>query len=109
MAKTILLCAQRQRGVRATLEWDGRMRPSLRELYLEKIPQELVVNLVVELDLRRLDNRAQQTRAAIGRCLFQVGVAAFDVFPEEFACPFGFAEVVDRRVDVVGQVAFGRA
>ncbi len=73
------------------------------------IPQVLVVHLVVELHLGGLDNRAQQARAAVGRCLLQVGVAAFHVFPEEFGCPIGFAEVVDRRVDVVGQVAFGLA
>src|SRR5208283_1399245 len=65
---------------------------------LKQIPQELVVHLVVELYFGCLDNRAQQARAAVGGCLLQVGVASLHIFAEEFGCPIGFAEVVDRRV-----------
>jgi len=39
--------------------------PSTLHLFLELIPKQLVINIVVELDLRCLNDRTQQTRAAI--------------------------------------------
>ena len=52
---------------------------------LEQVPEELVVDLVVVLHFRRLDEGAQQARAAVGRGLLQVGVAALDVVAEQLA------------------------
>ena len=49
---------------------------------LEQVPQELVVDIVVVLDLGGLDERSQQARAAIGRGLFQIGVALFTSSPK---------------------------
>src|SRR6266581_4153539 len=48
---------------------------SSRVLGLEQIPQELVVNLVMELDLCSLYDRTQETWAAVGRALLQIGMA----------------------------------
>src|SRR5450631_4246509 len=49
---------------------------------LKQVPQELVVDLVVELDFLRFDEGSQGAGATIGGSLFQVRVAALDVFPE---------------------------
>ena len=47
---------------------------------LEQVPQELVVDLVVELYFRGFDEGSEGARATVGGGLFQVGVAAFYVF-----------------------------
>ena len=76
---------------------------------LEQVPEELVVDFVVELHFRRLHERAQQPRAAVGRGLLQVRVAALHILAEQLRGPLRFAEVRQRVVDVVRQVAFGLA
>src|ERR1035441_5204813 len=76
---------------------------------LEQIPQELVVDLVVELNLLRLDESSQGAGAAVGGGFLQIGVAAFDVLAEDGRDPRRFLEVVQRLVDVVGQIALGLA
>ncbi len=53
--------------------------------------EELVVDLVVVLHLRRLDKGAQQARATVRRGLFEVGVAALHVLAEQLGGPFGLA------------------
>ncbi len=55
----------------------------LHRSFLEQIPQELVVDLVVELHFLRLDESPQRARAAIGRSLFQVRIARLHVFAEK--------------------------
>ena len=72
----------------------------------EHVPQELVIDVVVILHLLRLDEGPQETRAAVGGGLLQVGVAALDVLTEQLRRPVGGAEVIERSVDIVGQVAF---
>ncbi len=47
--------------------------------WLELAPEELVVDVVVELDFAGLDHRAQQTRAAISGGLLEVGVALLHI------------------------------
>src|SRR5580658_5621942 len=76
---------------------------------LEQIPQELVVDLVMELDFRRFDEGSQSARATVGGGLLQVGIAAFDVFAQKSCGPLGIAEVLERVVNVVGQIALGLA
>src|SRR5947209_7218669 len=72
---------------------------------LEQVPQELVVDVVVILHLGRLHKGSQQTRAAVRRRLLQICVATLHVFAEKLRRPVCFAEVRQRVVDVVGQVA----
>ena len=81
--------------------------PTLRSL--EHIPEELVVDFVVVLHFRRLHERAQQPRAAVGRGLLQVRVAALHVLAEQLGGPLRLVEVRQRVVDVVRQVALGLA
>ena len=50
---------------------------------LELVPEELIVNLVVELNLWPLHDRAQQPGAAVGGSLLQVAVAALHVVAEQ--------------------------
>src|SRR5271167_409263 len=76
---------------------------------LEEIPQELIVDLMVELDFLRFDEGAEGPWTTVGRSLFQVGVASLHVFPEQGRNPLGFAEVGEGVVDVVGQVTLGLA
>src|ERR1700731_4495603 len=76
---------------------------------LKVVPKKLVVDIVVELHLGRLDDGAEETGAAVGRGLLEIGVAALDVFAEQGGGPVGVAEVVERGVDVVGKVAVGLA
>src|SRR6201996_6609023 len=78
-----------------------------RYVGLKLVPEELVVNLVVVLNFRRLHESAQQTRAAIGCSLLQVGVPTLHVFAEKLGRPLGFAEVFERGIDVVGQITLG--
>jgi hypothetical protein len=57
--------------------------PSIREsISLKQIPQELVVDLVVELDFRGLYKGAQQPWTTIGRGLLQIGVAALHILTQ---------------------------
>src|SRR5579864_7943878 len=94
-----MLCKTKRPGFRRGGFWQNCSR-------LEPIPQELVVDLVMELDFRRLNDGSQEARAAVGGGLFQVGVAGFHVFAKKFRGPFRVAEVLDRSVDVVRQIAF---
>src|SRR5664279_2086491 len=72
---------------------------------LELVPQELVVNVVVELHFRRLDHSSQQSRATVGCCLLQLGETALHVVAQQLRGPCCTAEVGQCVVDVVGQVA----
>src|ERR1700692_1270666 len=74
---------------------------------LEHVPEELIVDFVVVLDFGLFNEGAEESWAAIGAGLFQVGVTALDVFAQEGGRPFGNLEVVDRVVDVVGEIARG--
>src|SRR2546428_592652 len=76
---------------------------------LEQVPQELVVDLVMELDFLRFDEGSEGAGTAVCGRLLQVGVAGFYVFAEKRRRPFGFAEICQRVVDVVGQVALRKA
>src|SRR5262245_41827459 len=53
------------------------------ELALEQVPEELVVDFVVELDFLGFDDGAESTRAAVGGGALQFGVAGFDVGAEK--------------------------
>src|SRR6185312_11439815 len=59
-------------------------------VFLELIPEVLVVNLVMELDLGRLHHCPQQARAAIGRSALQVDVTLLHVLTEQFLRPRRF-------------------
>ena len=72
---------------------------------LEQIPQRLVVNRVVELHLAAFDDGAQFTRATVGGGLFQLGIAALHVGTENLGNPLRGLEILDRLVNVVGQIA----
>src|SRR5665213_4057794 len=56
---------------------------------LELIPEILIVNLVVVLQLRRLDDGAEQPGAAIRGCFLEVGVAALHLGAEQLGGPLG--------------------
>src|ERR1700722_9591223 len=71
---------------------------------LELVPQILVVDLMMELHLRSFYESPESASAAVRGGLFQVGIAAFDIFAEQGFRPIGFAEVFDCRVNVVRQV-----
>src|SRR5260370_3482072 len=72
---------------------------------LEQIPQELVVNLVMELHFGSFHERSERSWAAIGGGLFQVRVAILYVFSEKRRRPVGFAGVRQRFINVVRQIA----
>src|SRR5690242_9447298 len=74
---------------------------------LELVPEELVIDLVMELHFRNFDERAQQPRAAVRRTLLEICVPALDVFAEQFGSPGRLVEVVESVVDVVRQVPLG--
>ncbi len=62
----------------------GRGRaPSPREQFLKPVPEVLVVDVVVILHFGRFYERAQQTRAPVGRCFFEIGVAALYVLAHQ--------------------------
>jgi hypothetical protein len=50
---------------------------------LKQIPEELVVDLVVELDFLRFDEGSEGAGAAVGGGLLKVCVAALDVLAEQ--------------------------
>jgi hypothetical protein len=60
---------------------------------LEQIPEELVVDLMVELHLWRFDEGPQRARAAIRGGLLQIGVTPLNIFAEKRRCPICFSEV----------------
>src|SRR6266567_1126031 len=68
---------------------------------LEEIPEQLIVDVVVELHLRRLDDRAQQAGAAVRRSLLQIGVASLHIRSQQSRRPLRPAEVLKRGVDIV--------
>src|ERR1700733_12277709 len=76
---------------------------------LEQVPEELVIDIVMVLHLGSLHKSPEQARAAVGSSLFQIGVAALHIFAEKFGGPLGFAEVRQRVINIVGQVALGLA
>src|SRR6266403_468179 len=82
---------------------------SLVAVFLEEVPQKLVVDFMVKLHLGSLHNRAQVSRAAVGGTALQVNVAGLDVGAEKLGGPISFLEVFKRRVDVIRQVALGGA
>src|SRR4029077_295395 len=95
------------------------MSPSLLDLHLttliwvrgetsllEQIPQELVIDLVVILNFGGFHESAEMARAAVRRRLLQFRVTAFHIFAQQFRCPSGLAEIFERRVNIVRQVAF---
>jgi hypothetical protein len=51
-------------------------------VFLEQVPQELVVDLVVVLHLGRLDEGSQRAWAAVRGGLFQIGIPSFHVFAQ---------------------------
>jgi len=55
---------------------------------LEKIPERLVVNRVMELHLGTLDERAQLLRATVGSGLLEVDVTALHIGAENLRDPF---------------------
>src|SRR6478752_5072515 len=91
-----------------------RTRPSLISASttpagLEQVPQELIVNVVVVLHLRRLHKCTQQAWTAIGCSLFQVHVPRLRILAEQLRRPRRFVEICHRVVDVVRQVTLGLA
>ena len=54
---------------------------------LEHVPQELVVNVVMVLDLGYLDKGSQQASATVRRSLLQVCIASLDVRAQQLGCP----------------------
>ena len=69
---------------------------------LEKIPEGLVVDLVVELHLGAFDYRPQLAWRTIGGSLLQVGITALHVAAEDGGDPLRGLEVLDGRLNVVG-------
>ena len=60
---------------------------------------------MVVLDFRSFDEGSQLTGTTVGCDLLQIGEATFHIVAEDLAGPFGGAEVGNRVVDVIGQVA----
>src|SRR6516164_4416021 len=54
---------------------------------LKQVPQELVVDVVVVLEFRRLDKCAQQPGAPVGRGLLQVAISRLYVLAQQFGNP----------------------
>src|SRR5690242_776330 len=74
-------------GETGVLKQNKTKRPSFRRgalrqncSYLEQIPQELVVDLMMKLDFLCLDEGSQRTGTTVGGGLLQVGISAFYVF-----------------------------
>ena len=72
---------------------------------LEQVPERLVVDRVVELNLGALDDGSQFARRAVGGRLLQFGVTALHVGAQNLRDPLRSLEVLNRLLDVVGQVA----
>src|SRR5580658_505859 len=71
---------------------------------LEQVPQSLVVNRVVELHLRSLYYGSQFARRAVCRSLLQFDVTALHIGAQNLADPLRPLKVVNRRLNIVGQV-----
>ena len=78
-------------------------------LALEQVPERLVVDLVVELHFRSLDERSELARAAVGGGLLQIGKAALHIRAQNFGDPLRRLEVLDGRLNMVRQIALGLA
>src|SRR6267378_3183621 len=87
----------------------GAFCTTFAEIFLELVPQELVVHLVVELDLGDFHYGPQRARTAVRRAAFQIRVAGLDVSSEERRGPLRLLEVFQRRVNVVREVPLRRA
>src|ERR1700736_1055524 len=85
-----LPAVQRQGAGRLASPFVFSATPSL----LENIPEQLVVNIVVELNLARLHDGSQQTWATIGRGLLQVGIPGFHILAQDLRRPRGVTEVL---------------
>src|SRR5579859_6871772 len=81
----------------------------IRKLPLEEVPERLIVNRVVELNLRTFHNRSEQSGTAIGRGFFEVRITPLHIGAENLRDPVGRFEIRDGLVDVVRQVTAARA
>jgi hypothetical protein len=57
-------------------------------IFLEQIPEVLVIYIVVILNFGRLHECAQQARTAIRRGPLQVGITALNIGAQKLRCPF---------------------
>src|SRR5271165_4419786 len=101
-------------GGQLIVQWPGLVlksgsRAPALQMGLEEVPEELVVDLVVVLDFGGFDEGAEGAGTAVGGGMFQIGIAGFDVGAEKLGGPIGFLEVLDGRVDVVGEISLGLA
>jgi len=62
----------------------------------ELVPEQLIVDVVVELDFGCFDDSAKEFRAAVRRCLLQIGVASFYILAQQCRRPLGVAEEFQR-------------
>jgi len=76
---------------------------------LERVPQRLVVDGVVELHLGALDDGAQFARAAIGGSLFQIDITALDVAAQNPGDPLRRLEVGDGLLNIVRRETYAGA
>src|ERR1019366_3905514 len=72
---------------------------------LEHVPERLVVDLVVVLHFRGLDERSKLARRTISRGLLEIGKPALHIGAKNLADPARRFEVVDSLLNVIGQVA----
>src|ERR1039458_94904 len=98
---------QKRRAIsgRAALVFHLPRNWSSKVFALEQIPERLVIDRVVELYLGALDNGSQLARAAVGRGLLQLGIAALHVGAQNLGDPGRRLEVVDRLLNVVWQIS----
>ena len=66
------------------------------------VPERLVVDLVVELHFRCLDEGIQGRERSDWRCLLQIGKTALHIRTEDIGDPLRRLEVVDGCLNVVG-------
>ncbi len=76
-----------QRSLLGDVGYHDLEEPARYETHLEFVPQGLVVDFVVVLDLGGFDEGAEQARAAVGGGLLQVGKAALHVGAENLGDP----------------------
>src|SRR5271155_796468 len=84
---------------------EARAIETSMQSFLELVPEKLVINFVVELHFLRLHKSTEQARAAVRRRFLQVSISALHIFAEQLCRPRGVAEILNRRVDVVRQIA----
>src|SRR5271165_6380858 len=75
--------------------------------FLELVPEELVIDVVVILHFWRLHESSQEARTTVRGSLLQVSIASFHICAEQLGGPFGVAEVLQSIVDVIGQIPLG--